>query len=131
MTTPTTPFLIHALAPEGINVVTRAVTPFTADSVTVFPGDSLEITAEILELNRDRDGVSWLEYDLDQQRAAWRGRVRFDHGPVPLEVLEKRETARLDALRRERQSLLQGNPALAKANAAAKRMASINEQLGD
>lgn len=114
-----TPFTIHSLDPSGVNIVTRSVSPFTADSVVLLPGDSYEITSEIYELSRDRDGNSWLDRDS----------THWGHGEVPQHVKDAAESARLETLRAERDNLLHMNPHLARATAASLRLDALNAAL--
>lgn len=122
------PFTIHALAPEGLTLVSRAVTPFTADAITLYPGDSLEITESVYELNKDRDGASWFDLTPEAQKTEW-GVQRFGVGPVPEGVKLAAEAAHRERLRAERDNLLHTNPHLAKTTAASRRLDELNAAL--
>lgn len=122
------PFTIHALAPEGITLVSRAVTPFTADAITLYPGDSFEVTESVYELNKDRDGASWLDLTPEAQRSQW-GIQRFGLGQVPQSVKDAAEAAHRERLREERDNLLFTNPHLAKTTAASRRLDELNAAL--
>ena len=123
------PFHIYSLAPEGLSVVTKAVTPFTAEATVLQRGDVLEITADIYGLNTDRTGFCWLDLTPAEQLDRW-GRARFGLGSVtPEHIVEERETERRNTLEAERSVLLRSNPHLAKRTAAAARIFEIDEQL--
>ena len=125
-----TPFTIHALTPHGISVATRSITAINTSAVTLLPGDTLDVTEEIYELNSDRYGDTWLAYCPEKQVEVW-GEQRFGLGPVPDSVLNTIKSETAARLRDERQALLRGNPTIAKANAAARKLAELNRQLGE
>jgi len=125
-----TPFTIHALTPHGISVATRSITAINTSAVTLLPGDTLDVTEEIYELNSDRYGDTWLAYSPEKQVEVW-GEQRFGLGPVPDSVLNTIKSETAARLRDERQALLRGNPTIAKANAAARKLAELNRQLGE
>jgi len=124
-----TPFSIYSLAVEGLSVVTKAVTPFTAEATVLQRGDVLEITSEIFELNTDRTGFCWLDLTTAEQVERW-GRARFALGTeTPEHILEERDAAHRATLEAERGILLRNNPHLAKRTAAAARIFEIDREL--
>lgn len=125
----TPPFKIHGIDPRGLTVcVDPGVDPIVARSVTLLPGDEIEITAAILAANRDRNGNTILELTEAAQRERW-GRLRFGVGSVSESVRATLNAERAAALKAERDNLLRSNPALAKATAAALRLRELDAQI--
>lgn len=122
-------FTIHGLDPRGVNVVLDAggsgFMAISAKGTTIYPGDVLEITPATVDANRDRNGVSWLEYSDDEQVEHW-GRRRFGRGEPPQEVLDLVVAQRRAAAIAERDSLVRQNPAIRRQTAAEQRIASLN-----
>jgi len=121
-------FWIFGLDPAGLEVVFRSAHPITAFSRTLYVGDVMEITPEILELNEDRDGETFLRYTAEDQTRVWR-RQRFGIGEPPESVLQARRDAELARIAEERNFLRQANPAAARAAGVAKRLREFDEVL--
>ena len=130
MTNHSFPFEIHALAVEGLSVLVRANNAITADSVTLYPGGSIEIDESRYELSKDIHGNSWMDLTTEQQVEKW-GRARFGLGEPPAHVLAIAKAARDSRLRAERDNLLRTNPHLAKSTAASARLDVLNAALRD
>lgn len=125
-----TPFVVHGIAPEGVEIVVTAPTPFTSSSMLLLPGETLEITQQLLELNTPRNGSdSFLLMTAAEQTARW-GHPLFGIGSeIPDHVVAYTERQRRDRLRDEANSIRKMNPTVARATAAAARLAAINEEL--
>lgn len=124
MTARKVPFTIHCRDDRGLTVTTHAVegNPFGVSGVTLGIGDELEVTAEILEWSRDRNGHSWLE---DEPTAT----SRWGLGPCPDDLkAEVRERVK-SAAREELSFLMRNNPRLARASNAEKRAAALQDVL--
>lgn len=81
----------------------------TSRSVVLQPGDTMEITPEIVAANADRTGFSWLSLTEDEQRDKW-GRLRFGYGEPSKEVRARVAATRRQELEAERADLLSGVP---------------------
>jgi len=126
------PFLIHALQPTGFGYVAATFegNEFGAQPGRVEYGESLLVTRELRDANRDRNGVSWLEYDADAQTAEYGAdRHRFGYGPVPASIRADIAARRRATLEEARRTLLANNRGAREADAAARNLAHLDAEL--
>ena len=125
--TPAFPFVIHGLDAAGLDLVISAKTVWTAQGTTMYPGDLLEVTEAIWELNKSASGRSWLNLSHEEQIKKW-GRARFGIGEAPGHVIAANEAARHAALAAEIDTLRRQNPHLMKQTAASLRLRSLEAE---
>ena len=123
-----TEFEIFSVDPSGLEIVVRAETEFTAESRTIYPGESMTVTKAVYELQNDRTGANWLDLDAETQLARW-GRQRFGRGSVPEEIVANVEAQRHARLADELNTIRRLNPHVAKASAASLRAREIEAEL--
>lgn len=123
------PFEIHSLAVEGLSVLVTARNAITADSITLYPGSSIEIDEARYELSKDVNGASWMDLNTEEQVHRW-GRARFGLGEPPAHVVAGAKAARDVRLRGELDALRRANPRLAKKSGAEQRIAVLEAVLG-
>jgi len=105
MTTNKFPFWIHGLAPQGVRVITSGQN-YGAQGVTLRPGDVLEVTQEIRDLNANRFGESFLDLAPEEQVKLW-GTQRFGRGTeIPKSVEEGNRARLIDQLQTEQKDIL-------------------------
>ena len=122
-------FVIHGLTPSGVRVVVSGF-DYAVKGVTLYPGDTLEITEAIRDLNADRNGDSFLDLTPEQQRERW-GAVRWGLGAeVPQHVFDALEESRLKKLRAERADIIYSGR-LRNDGEKLARLKAINSELGN
>lgn len=123
-----TPFELHALAPEGIGVIVKATTQWTAVERVLYPGDSILIDETRFFLNAPREGAHWMNYTDEEQLKTY-GLLRYGRGPVPAHVIEANKATRLAQAIKERDNLLKTNPHLQRKTGAALRIDTLNAEI--
>lgn len=123
---------IHALLPLGLTLTDAdpdVPGGWSARPITVPFGSSIVITRRLRESNRNRLGISWVEYSSEQQLAEYKGRPRFGFGPVPESIRAQVRAARRAEVEQQRRTFLANNHVAARFAAEKSFLASLDAEL--
>jgi hypothetical protein len=125
--------IIHALDPDRgltLSVYEKGADPMTARPIVIPYGGQIELTRELIEAARDREGFSFLE-ETEAEQIARYGHRRFGVGPVPESIKADLKAQRRAKAERERAALIQMNPNVAAAAAGLGRLAQLDRELAE
>jgi hypothetical protein len=125
------PFLIHGLRPEGLNYVASVYegNPHGAQQGRLEYGAELLVTPELVLANTDRLGSCWLLMSEDEQRAAYRGTLRFGVGPATEAVRAQVRAARRAEIEEQRRNVLANSHAAGRYAAERSFVAALDAEL--
>lgn len=133
-TDPDAEYTIHALLPTGLTVASwmggvRGDVMAGVVPITIPYGGELTVTRPLREANRDRNGVSWLEFSTEEQEREYRGRPRFGFGPTQPAIIAELRARRRAEIEEKRKNLLATSPAAARYASERSYLAALDAEL--